>query len=63
MRLVLQTISWLALAGAVVPSLLFFADKMELPTAKTTLLIATIVWFVATPMWMGRDNVEQQEAA
>ena len=63
MRLILQTISWLALAGTVVPSLLFFADKMELPTAQTTLLVATIVWFVATPMWMGRAKVKQQGAA
>jgi hypothetical protein len=28
---------------------------MELPALKTTMLIATVVWFIATSLWMGRE--------
>jgi len=56
MRRALQIASWLALAATVVPSVLFLSGKMELDAVKWTMLIATIVWFVVTPMWMGRKN-------
>lgn len=62
MRLVLQTISWVALLATIVPSLLFFVDKMGLTQMKLTMLLATVVWFVATPLWMGRDDEKRQEA-
>ena len=56
MRLGCQVLSWLSLAGTVLPSMLFFGDVLSLDQAKLATLIATIVWFVATPVWMGRPK-------
>lgn len=57
MRLFLQGVSLLALAFAVVPSVLFLGGSVELDEAKSLMLISTIVWFVVTPLWMsGKEN-------
>ena len=55
MRSILQIVSLLALIGLTLPSIIFLAGRMELNTVKWLMLIATIVWFVATPLWMGRE--------
>ena len=60
-RRLLQLISWLALAGTIVPSVLFLAGSMELDPTQWLMLLATIVWFVATPLWMGREEGERAE--
>ena len=52
MKRIAQVISYLALAATLLPAVLFFADKLELPLAKLWLLVAAAVWFVATPLWM-----------
>ncbi len=52
MRQTLQIISWLALAGTILPSCIFLVGRMELDTVKTVMIAATIAWFVATPLWM-----------
>ena len=52
MKRIAQIISYLALAATLLPALLFFADKLDLPTAKLWMLAAAVVWFVATPLWM-----------
>ncbi len=52
MKRAAQIISYLALAGTLLPAVLFFTDRLDLPTVKTWMLGATIVWFVATPLWM-----------
>ncbi len=52
MKRLAQIISYLALLATLLPALLFFADKLELPMAKTSMLAAAVVWFVATPFWM-----------
>jgi hypothetical protein len=57
MRYFLQALSWLALALSIVPAILYFARLMPLDRMKLVLLIAMIVWFVATPFWMGRKAV------
>jgi hypothetical protein len=46
------TASVLALAGTIVPAGLFVAGRMELDAVKLWMLIATVVWFVATPVWL-----------
>jgi hypothetical protein len=56
MKSIAQIISWLALAGTIVPPLLFMADKLPLPQVKAWMLVATILWFVATPIWMERKK-------
>ena len=52
MKRIAQIISMLALVGTIVPPCLFFADKITLPSMQQLLLVATIVWLVATPFWM-----------
>jgi hypothetical protein len=54
MKRVVQLISLMALAATILPALMYTAGSMDLPTVKTTMLIATVVWFIATPMWMDR---------
>lgn len=56
MRLVLQILSWTALAMTILPSMLFLGGKMELDAVKTAMVIATVLWFVVTPLWMGREQ-------
>jgi hypothetical protein len=52
MKRVAQIISWLALAGTLLPPGLFFVDKLELASMQQWMLAAAIVWFLATPFWM-----------
>ena len=52
MKRVAQLISCLALVATLLPAVLFFTDKLELPAAKLWMLAAALVWFVATPLWM-----------
>jgi len=47
-----QIVSWVSLVVLLVPSVLFLAGRMELDRVKLVMLVATIVWFVATPVWM-----------
>ncbi len=51
-RRTLQVISWLALAGTILPSCLFLTGQTGLDGVKTVMFAATIAWFVATPLWM-----------
>ncbi len=62
MRRILQAISWIALIATALPSILFLQGSMDLDSAKLIMLLATIVWFVATPMWMGRETSQPTEA-
>lgn len=55
MRRVMQLISVAALIATILPALMYMAGSLDLATVKATMLIATVVWFVATPMWMGRQ--------
>lgn len=54
MRTALQIISWLALAATIGPSVAYFLGAIDLDRMKLAMLIATVVWFVVTPSWMGR---------
>jgi hypothetical protein len=55
MRRLLQAISWIAFAATIAPSVLFLAGQLTLDQTKLIMLVATIVWFSATPLWMGRN--------
>jgi len=59
-RIILQLLSWLALAGTILPSVLYLAGRIELDPSNWLLLAATIVWFIVTPLWMGRPKVEDE---
>ncbi len=47
-----QIVSLASLVVLLVPSVLFLAGRMDLDRVKLVMLIATILWFVATPLWM-----------
>ena len=46
--------SWLALAGVIVPALMFVKDQIPLDQMKLWMLVATVVWFATAPLWMER---------
>lgn len=50
----LQLLSWAALAVTLALPVMYLAGGVPLDVVKTWLLAATVVWFAATPMWMGR---------
>jgi hypothetical protein len=52
MKKLLQLVSCLALAGIVIPPILFFEGQLAHDVVKTVMLAATVLWFVATPFWM-----------
>jgi hypothetical protein len=60
-RRIIQIVSWLALAGAIVPSLLYLGGAVDLDQSKRLLLVATIVWFVTAPLWIGREGPKERE--
>lgn len=51
-----KMVSAIALAVTIVPSLLFFLGALGIEPMKWIALAGTITWFIATPMWMGRDK-------
>jgi hypothetical protein len=50
-----KAVSALALAGTILPPLLFFAGRLDLAQVKTWMLVSTVAWFAATPLWMERE--------
>lgn len=50
-----KIVSLIALAVTIVPSGLYFTGVMNHDVVKVTALIGTMVWFIATPLWMGRE--------
>ena len=61
MRIILQIVSWLALAGTILPSILYYTGQLDMSQLNKAMLIATILWFVATSMWMGREKSAADE--
>jgi len=51
---VARVVSFAALAGTILPPVLFFAGMADLETMKRWMLVAAIAWFAATPIWMDR---------
>ena len=62
MRRLTQTISWLAIVGTILPSIMYLVRLLTLDQCKWAMLAATIVWFVVTPLWMGREVQEGEPA-
>ena len=52
MRRAAQVVSLAALAGTILPPVLFFAGRMDIEPMKWAMLVAAIAWFAATPVWM-----------
>jgi len=53
---ILVIVSLLSLVALMLPSILFLAGRMELPTVKWVMLAATIVWFAAATPWMWKQS-------
>ncbi len=51
----LKIVSLVALAATIVPSLLYFVGVLGHSAVIGTALVGTLVWFVATPLWMGSE--------
>ena len=55
MKRIFQLISFVALGMTILPCLLYFGGLINHYTMNAATLVGTIVWFIATPLWMGRD--------
>jgi hypothetical protein len=54
---VARLLGLLALAGTIVPPVLFLTKSMGLEPMKLVMLISMVVWFVTAPLWMkGGDH-------
>jgi hypothetical protein len=49
-----RLVSLVALAGTILPPVLYFTGHMQPDAMKAWMLAATIAWFAATPVWMDR---------
>lgn len=56
MRSLSKYLGLLALAGTIVPAVLFMFKLMPLEWMKIVMLAATLVWFVTAPLWIGRNE-------
>ena len=54
MRTAARLVSLVSLVGTILPPVLFFTGHMDLDATKLWMLVATIAWFAATPVWMNR---------
>ena len=55
MKTIAKLVSFVALCATVVPCLLYFAGGVGHDAVKWTALAGTVVWFISTPLWMGRE--------
>ena len=59
--IILKFISYLALAGTIVPSILVFFGNMDLQTNKNIMVISMIIWFATVPFWINKKAEESSE--
>lgn len=52
MKTVALPLGLLALAGTIVPPVLFLLQKLEVDPMKNIMLVSCLVWFITAPMWM-----------
>jgi hypothetical protein len=59
----LKIISYLALAGTIIPSLLVFTGDMSLQTNKNIMTISMVIWFLSVPFWINKklDTSNKEE--
>jgi CHASE2 domain-containing sensor protein len=55
MNSIAKIASLIALVVTIAPSCIYFLGALDLDFAKWITLAGTIAWFIATPMWMGRE--------
>jgi len=52
----LKIISYLALAGTIIPSLLVFFGDLDLQLNKNIMVVSMLVWFVTAPFWINKKS-------
>ncbi|RMF44818.1 MAG: hypothetical protein D6753_01615 [Planctomycetota bacterium] len=55
MTKVVKVVSLISLALVLVPSMMYFAGMLAHDTVRSLAVVGTLMWFAATPMWMGRE--------
>jgi hypothetical protein len=55
-KLICKITALLTLVVLIVPSCMYFADKMCLDTVKNVMLAATVVWFITASIWMWKSE-------
>ena len=60
-NLIIKIISYLALAGTIIPSILVFTGGMDLQTNKYIMGICMIIWFITAPFWVNKKSEEAVE--
>ncbi|MBN1764407.1 MAG: hypothetical protein JW860_04040 [Sedimentisphaerales bacterium] len=55
MKQIAKYIALITLLILIAPSILFLTDQMPLPAVKTTMLVATIGWFILATIWMWKE--------
>jgi len=59
--IILKIVSYLALAGTIVPALLVFFGDLDLQTNKNIMTFSMIVWFLTAPFWINKKSEEAVE--
>jgi hypothetical protein len=54
MRSLMKILSLLALILTIAPAIMLVNGSLTLDQVKLFMLVATVVWYIATPFWMGR---------
>jgi len=52
MRTIAKTLGMVALAGTIVPPLLFLGGNLAEGPMKFIMLLAAVLWFATAPLWM-----------
>jgi hypothetical protein len=52
MNTIAKIVAPLALAATILPAILFLGHILDASAMKTTMLAATLAWFVFAPKWM-----------
>ena len=55
LTIIAKLASLVALAATVVPCVLYFTGAIGHDVVKWIALVGTALWFLATPLWMGRE--------
>jgi hypothetical protein len=58
-RMIAKSISWICLVLVGLPSVLSYLGWMDLNAVQWLALVGSVGWFIATPLWMGREAKSQ----
>jgi hypothetical protein len=56
MRVLAKPLALVSLAATIVPPLLFLTGTVGEGAMKTTMLFATIAWFIFAPFWLKEND-------